>query len=271
MAGLRAGAPRVSWVLAFAAALLCSGFATAEEPPAADAEAPAATEEQNDETKQLLEQLTISMISEVVDERTLAIRDTTSKGRKLLRLGNTAGPEKGRLSDDDHKEKTEASKAALSKLVGKQMVWWKAAPEENQPKGDAETVVGDIWLIDGRHINSLLKKEGHLVHVEEYKEELAKNILTAAADEQKKEAYKELEEALKESEKAKRKAAKEEKMAEDLAKTEPIGFGGYVGIFMLVGLVLGALTNFGQPSKKKTNLNRQKGPFEKLWMKLKGA
>ena len=262
----------MSWVLAFAAALLCSGLATAEDPPAADAEAPAATDEQPDETKLLLEQLTISMISEVVDERTLAIRDTTSKGRKLLRLGNTAGPAQGSLSHDDHQEKTEASKAAMSKLVAKQMVWWKAAPEENQPKGDAETVVGDIWLIDGRHINSLLKKEGHLSHVEEYEEELARNILTAEADEKKKESYKELEEALKESEKAKRKAAKDEKQAEDLAKTEPIGFGGYVGILMLATLGLGVATNFGQPrTQKKTNLNRQKGPFERLWSKLKGA
>ena len=261
----------MSWVLAFAAALLCSVLATAEDPPAADAEAPAATDEQPDETKLLLEQLTISMISEVVDERTLAIRDTTSKGRKLLRLGNTAGPAQGSLSHDDHQEKTEASKAAMSKLVAKQMVWWKAAPEENQPKGDAETVVGDIWLIDGRHINSLLKKEGHLMHVEEYKEELARNILTAKADEEKKESYKELEEALKESEKAKRKAAKEEKMAEDLAKTEPIGFGGYVGIWMLATLVIGVMTNFGQPTKKKINLNRQKGPLKRLWTKLQGA
>jgi len=263
----------MSWVLAFAAALLCSVLATAEDPPAADAEAPAAAEEQSDETKQLLEQLTISMISEVVDERTLAIRDTTSKGRKLLRLGNTGGPEHGKWDNDDNKkERIEGSKAALTKLVGKQMVWWKAAPEANQPKGDAETVVGDIWLIDGRHINSLLKKEGHLSHVEEYKEELARNILTAEADEKKKESYKELEEALKESEKAKRKAAKDEKQAEDLAKTEPIGFGGYVGILMLATLGLGVATNFGQPrTQKKTNLNRQKGPFERLWSKLKGA
>ena len=190
----------MSWVLAFAAALLCTNLVAAEDPPAAGAEAAAATEEQPDETKQLLDQLTITMISEVVDERTLAIRDTTSKGRKLLRLGNTAGPAQGSLSHDDHQEKTEASKAAMSKLVAKQMVWWKAAPEENQPKGDAETVVGDIWLFDGSHLNSLLKKEGHLMHVEEYKEELARNILTAEADEKKKESYKELEEALKENE-----------------------------------------------------------------------
>ena len=253
----------MSWVLAFAAALLCTGLATAEDTPAA-------TEEQPDETKQLLDQLTISMISEVVDERTLAIVNPP-KGRKLLRLGNTAGPEKGSLSDDDHKEKTEASKAALSKLVGKQIIRWKAAPAENQPKGDAETVVGDIWLRDGRHINSLLKKEGHLVHVEEYKEELARNILSAEAEEKKAESYKKLEEALKESEKAKRNATKEEKKVEDLAKMEPIGFGGYAGIFLLATLVLGVMTNFGQPTRKKTNLNRQKGPMGRLWTKLKGV
>merc|ERR1719253_2285769 len=124
-------------------------------------------------------------------------------------------------------------------------------------------------LQDTCHINSLLKKDGHLVHVEEYKEELARNILRAEAEEKKKESYKELEEALKESEQAKRKAAKEEKMAADLATTEPIGFGGYVGILMLAALVLGVVTNFGQPAKKKTNLNRQKGPLERLWIKLK--
>ena len=261
----------MSWVLAFAAALLCTNLVAAEDPPAAGAEAAAATEEQPDETKQLLDQLTITMISEVVDERTLAIREAGAKSRQLLRLGNTASPEKGRLSDADHKEKVEASKAALTKLVDKQIVRWKAAAQEYQPKGGAEAVVGDIWLIDGRHVNSLLKKEGHLAHVEEYKEELARNILRAEAEEKKKESYKELEEALKESEKAKQKVAKEEKKAEYLATTEPIGFGGYVGILMLATLFLGVATNFGQPAKKKTNLNRRKGPLERLWTKLKGA
>mmetsp|Transcript_19580 Transcript_19580/g.51911 ORF Transcript_19580/g.51911 Transcript_19580/m.51911 type:complete len:273 (+) Transcript_19580:90-908(+) len=267
----RAGAPRVSWPLVLAALLCCAGPTTAEDPPAP--EAPAAAEDpQTDETKALLNQLTISMIAEVVDERTLSIRDTAAKGRKLLRLGNSAGPAKGSLSDEDHKEKLEGSKAALTKLVGKQMIWWKAAAAEHQPPADSDTVVGDVWLIDGRHVNSMLKKEGHLLHVEEYQEELAKNILTAAADEAKRESYKELEEALKESEKAKQKAEKEARKVEEASKPgEPLGVGGYVGIAIVAVLALGVLTNFGQPTKKKTNLNRQKGPLERLWFKLKGA
>lgn len=260
-------------LLLVAAALFCAGFlpAFAEEASAPAGEAPAAEAEENDETKQLLEKLTISMVAEVVDERTFVIRDTTSKGRKLLRLGNTAVVEKGSMSDDEHQEKVEAAKSALGKLVGKQMIWWKAAPEEAQPSGDGETVIGDVWLIDGRHINSLLKKEGHLPHAEEYKEELARNILTAEADEKKRESYKELEEALKESEKAKQKAEKEAKKAEEL-KGEPIGFGGYLGLMVLVIIVVGVLTNFGRPNpKNKVNLNRKRGIFEKLWLKLKGA
>ena len=38
--------------------------------------------EENDETKKMLKQLTIAMISEVIDERTVLIRDAASKGPK---------------------------------------------------------------------------------------------------------------------------------------------------------------------------------------------
>merc|ERR1719482_396966 len=118
------------------------------------------------------------------------------------------------------------------------MMLWKAAPDEHQPKDDEEDedldgkiVVADAWTVDGRHIPSLLAKEGHLAASPMYESEFAKDILSAAADEEKKEAYKKLEEALKESEAAKaaeRKAQQEAQRAEEEAEdAEPIGFGGW--------------------------------------------
>merc|ERR1719199_1458387 len=106
------------------------------------------------------------------------------------------------------------------------MMLWKAAPEEHQPKDDDEDdedldgriVIADAWTVDGRHIPSLLTKEGYLVASPVYESEFAKDILSAAADEEKKDAYKKLEEALKESEAAKaaeRKAQQEAQRAEE--------------------------------------------------------
>merc|ERR1711879_879734 len=105
--------------------------------------------------------------------------------------------------------------------------------------------------------------------------DLAKDILTVAAEEEKKESYKKLEEALKESEKAKQDAAKamrakaeEEEAAENV---ESLGLPGWLSVAMLLFLVAGAGTNFGRPSNKKVNLNRKRGALERFWMKLKGA
>lgn len=252
---------------------------------AADAPAaPAAGEEdagEEDETKSLLKQLTISMVADVVDERTFAIRDTAKNARKLIRLGNTAAPERGDLDEAEHAKKIEAGKAFLAKLLEKQMIWYKAAPEEHQPpsseEGEDQVVLADVWLIDGRHINSLAKKEGHLFQAEHYQEELARDILTAESEASKKQSYKELEEALKESEKAKAKErAEKEKQARAAKKAEeekgePLGFAGWMGIVVLLIIVVGAVTNFGRESKKKVNLNRKRGFFGRLWLKLKGA
>merc|ERR1719181_2735655 len=154
------------------------------------------------------------MISEVVDERTVLVRDTSAKeARKKtihLRLGNAGPPHRGSLDDSDYAEKANVAKAALAKLVDKQMVWYKAAPESLQapstPAGEPDVVIADLWSIDGRHIPTALKKEGHLAELQEYESELAKDILTVAAEHEKKESYKKLEEALKESEAAKREA-----------------------------------------------------------------
>lgn len=241
----------------------------------------AATEgEENDETKKMLKQLTIAMISEVIDERTVLIRDASSKATKRtihLRLGNVGQVPRGSLSDGEYTEKVNVAKAALQKLVDKQMIWYKAAPEdfkqaESAPGADPDTVVVDIWSIDGKHIPTALKADGHLDEAKEYEYELAKDILTAAAEEEKKESYKKLEEALKESEKAKQDAAKANRAQQEAEEPgEGFGLGGWIGVISLVVIVVGAATNFGRPSGKKVNLNRKKGPLEKFWMKLKGA
>jgi len=237
--------------------------------------------ESKDEVDNIMKHLTIAMASEVIDERTFSVRDAAQKGKTLVRLGNVAPIEKGSLTEEEYAEKVEAGKAALAKLVEKSMMLWKAAPDEHQPKEDEEDedldgkiVIADAWTVDGRHIPSVLTNEGHLVASPMYESEFAKDILSAAADVEKKEAYKKLEEALKESEAAKaadRKAQKEAQMAEEeVQDVEPIGFGGWIGLIVLALLVVGALTNFGQADKKKVNLNRKKGLFEKLVAKVKG-
>merc|ERR1719191_958829 len=130
------------------------------------------------------------------------------------------------------------------------MIHYKVAAATHQPApvedGDVPVLLADVWLVGGRHVNSLLAKEGHLTHVEEYKEELARDILSAEAEETKKQSYKELEEALKESEAAKAKEraerAAEQRAAEkaELEKGEPIGLAGYFGLAVLLVIVIGA-------------------------------
>jgi len=255
----------------------------AAEPVAAAEEAvkPEDDGEENDETKALIAQLSITMISEVVDENHFIVRDSeakTGKKRIVVRLGNTAPRTQASNEDDEaFAAKKDAGKEILTKLIGKQMVWWKLAPEEHQPKaaeGSAEDppMLGDVWLIDGRHVNTHLRDQGHLAHVQEYESELARNILTAHSDEKKKESYKELEAALKESEEARKKEAKEAaKEAEKNIPVEPLGIGAWIGLAMLALIIIGVATNFGKGSaSKKTNLNRKKGFFEKLFGGGKG-
>jgi len=162
----------------------------------------------------------------------------------------------------------------MRQLVGKQMIWWKAAADEFQtkPEEDAEEVVlADLWLMDGKHVNTMLITEGHLAKAEHYTEELARNILTAESDEAKKKSYKELDEAIKESQKYKAEEAKKANAkAEAEAPVEGIGLGGWVALIMLVGIV-GGVFLCGPEKKKKVNLNRKRGFFEKAWAKLKGA
>merc|ERR1711939_351320 len=111
------------------------------------------------------------------------------------------------------------------------------------------------WSIDGKHISSVLKNEGHLSEEPVYETDLAEDILTVASEKEKKESYKKLEEALKESEKAKQeaaRAAREQQEQEEAENVEGFGLAGWIGIIMLLGLVLGAFFNFGRPSGKKT-------------------
>jgi len=268
------------FVVAVALLATSAPFAVKAEDVASALENGTTAESQDEDN--IMKKLTIAMASEVIDERTFSVRDASQKGKTLVRLGNVAPIEQGSLTDEEYAEKVEAGKAALAKLVEKSMMLWKAAPEEHQPSEyqneededlDGKVVIADAWTVDGRHIPSLLAKEGHLVASPVYESEFAKDILSAAADEEKKDAYKKLEEALKESEAAKaaeRKAQQEAQMAVEAEEVEPIGFGGWLGLNVLALTVVGAITNFGRADKKKVNLNRRKGGFEKLWAKVKG-
>jgi hypothetical protein len=267
-------------VVAFCAGAYAEGEAAAAE--STEDTSTVVDGEETDETKKMLKQLTIGMISEVIDERTVMIRDAGAKAAKktmLLRLGNVGAVPRGSLDDGEYQEKVKVAKTALEKMVDKQMIWYKVAPESfaQAPAADGpgpDTMVVDLWSIDGRHIPTALKTDGHLETAQEYEYELAKDILTAAAEIEKKESYKKLEEALKESEEAKRaaaKAAKAEQQAQEDSEVEGFGISGWLGMITLLAIVVGAATNFGRPSNKKVNLNRKKGPLEKFWMTLKGT
>jgi len=266
--------------LVFLTALVLTMGQDAPAPDTAPAEPSTDAGATDDATKNIIEQLTITLAGEVVDERTILIRDAKKSGKTLLRLGNLGLPEKGEMSDDEYQAKIDTQKGMLEKLLQKQMIWYKAAPDDKQLPADANedgVVLADVWLMSGQHVNTLLHKEGHLVKTEEYTEELARDILTAEADEKKKEAYKELEQALKENEAAKAKAAKEkraeQKKAEQEARDapEPMGITGWVSVLALVALVVWAVVMHFIGGNKKVNLNRKRGPLERFFMKLKGA
>jgi hypothetical protein len=267
------------FVALFASVLLCGEAEDA--PEGADVEKASEEVDAKDETKQLLKQLTIAMTSEVIDDRTVVIRDTGGKAGKRtihLRIGNAGSSPRGSLDDGEYAEKVKVSTEALAKLTDKQMIWYKAAPDTVQAPGsdggEPDVVIADIWSIDGRHINTALKKDGHLAEVQEYEQPLGKDILTVAGEAEKKESYKKLEEALKESEKAKKeaaKAARAQQEQEEAENVEPIGLAGWLGIGSLLVILVGAFFNFGRPSNKKANLNRKKGMFEQFWTKMKGA
>lgn len=228
--------------------------------------------EDAEDAKHLLKKMTIAMASDVIDERTVVIRNTGSGkdgNRNLyIRLGNVAAvPEDA----PDRVEKVNVAKEALKKLVDKQMIWYKAAPESVQA-GQEGTLVGDVWTIDGKHIGGSLRDDGLLNAVKEYTNEIGEDILTVKSEKEKKESYAKLEIALKESEEAKKKAAaekaakdaEEEERREWEANTEPLGLLGWSCIAGVVALFgVGVATNFGRKSNKKVNLNRKKGFIEK--------
>jgi endonuclease YncB( thermonuclease family) len=259
-------------------ALMLAVVALSEDAPAEPIVNDDASKESSDDTQKLISQLTIAMSAEVVDEQTFAIRDASKAGSQhiYLRIGNTGSPPRGSLDDGEYAEKQRIAKAALGKLVEKQMIWYRAAPDAAQSANSSgpPVILADVWTTDGKHIGNFLKKEGHLADEQAYETELAKDILTVAAEEEKKESYKKLEEALKESEKFKQEAARAARAQaeeEETAEIESFGLSGWAGVVMVSVIVIGAATNFGRPSNKKVNLNRKRGAFERFWMKLKGA
>jgi len=227
----------------------------------AEGETQASSTDESDPTKDLLKELTIDMAGEVVDGRTFMIRPASSRAEKTkVRLGNL------RVLEGEEEE----AKEALSQIVEKQMVFWKAAPEEHQESG--EVTIVDAWTMKGNHLPKLLLASGHFSASKDYEHELARDILSAEAEAEKKESYKQLEEALKESEMERKKAAKEAREKARGEQTETLGVGGWIGIGMVVLIAFGVLTNFGRGRKTKpSNPNRKRGPIELLWIKLKGA
>jgi len=219
--------------------------------------------DESDPTKDLLKELTIDMAGEVLDGRTFMIRPASSRAeKKAVRLGNL------RVVEGEEDE----AKEALTQIVEKQMVFWKAAAEEHQPTADESVTIVDAWTMKGNHLPKLLLATGHFSASKDYEHELARDILSAEAEVEKQESYKQLEEALKESEKERKKAAKEAREKAKAEHTESIGVGGWIGIGMVIVIVLGVLTNFGRGRKSKpTNPNRKRGPIELFWNKLKGA
>jgi hypothetical protein len=210
------------------------------------------------EAENVMKQVTITMSKEVLDERTILVRDNDSKNNIIIKLSNVDPPEQGSFTDEEHKERLLAGKAALEKLVAKSMMLWKAAPEEHQPQqqeGADRVVVADAWTINGLHLNTKMQKDGHLVEKRQYTSEFTGDILSAKAETSKKEAYKKLETALKENEKHEKKKKKEEaqklKEQDEAEDVQPIGVGGMLGLGMLGLLVVGVFTNFGMKGKKK--------------------
>jgi len=191
----------------FATLFAMAPFMAVKAEDGAQAHAEDSATESKEEVDNIMKQLMIAMASEVMDKRTFSVRDAVQKGKTIVRFGNVPPIQEGSLTEEECAEKVEAGKAALAKLVEKSMMLWKVAPAEHQPKEDEEDedldgkiVIADAWTVDGMHIPSLLTKEGRLVASPMYESEFAKDILSAAADEEKKDAYKKLEEALKESE-----------------------------------------------------------------------
>jgi len=242
----------------------------------------AAEEVEDNSTGDLIKTLTIGMATETIDERTFILRDmreNTTRKRVLMRLGNVAPIEQAGLSDEEYEKKKETAKKALEETVMKQMVWWKAAADEHQPKpAEGENledvpVLVDVWLTNGIHVNTLHRENGHVVKVEEYVSEDSRNILSANSQEEKKKSYEELAEAMKENEEYRRQLKEEaKKEAEASIPAEPIGVGSWLGLATVLVIILGVATNFGRGNAKgKVNMNRKKGFFEKMMSKVKGA
>merc|ERR1719181_1037961 len=129
------------------------------------------------------------MSAEVIDEQTFAIRDASTGSKYIyLRIGNAGSPSRGSLDDGEYAEKQKVAREALGKLVDKQMIWYKAAPDAVQSTNSSGSpvILADVWTTDGRHVGNFLKKEGHLSDEQVYNTELAKDILTVAAEEEKK-------------------------------------------------------------------------------------
>jgi len=243
--------------------------AFADETPPADDQAKDGEGEEGQD-KGILSQLTITLGSDVVDERSFVIRSTEAGSKKtVIRLGNVEAIEKG---GDDYEEKVEKAKKALKQFAESQMVFWKAAPDTVQTKEEVNgmpVVIADVWTIDGRHVPKAMAKAGHLGAKTEYDSEIAKDILMAESDEQKRDSYKKLEEALKENNEAQKKAAEEE--AEDEEPVEPLGLAGWVGLSVPVIIIVGVY--FGQPENDRRSRSgaKKKGFFGSLLSKVKGS
>eukprot|EP00931_Biecheleriopsis_adriatica_P109406 TRINITY_DN8366_c0_g1_i1.p1 TRINITY_DN8366_c0_g1~~TRINITY_DN8366_c0_g1_i1.p1 ORF type:complete len:260 (+),score=65.75 TRINITY_DN8366_c0_g1_i1:37-816(+) len=225
----------------------------------------------------VLSQLTIAMVQEVVDGQTIDIRGSSRAPKQLLKMGNTALLKQGSLSEAAHEAKLDAAKQALHKRVDKQMIWWKAAPDSIQSAlfaGVSEGInmtVADVWTLEGEHLPSALCKLGHLERLEEYDEELARDILSVEAAKQKTDQYKQLEDALKETAKIAEKSVAEE-MAELVAERARnhelegasgkgvLGAFAFFAIFGVFAILLGLVfyADHGRKQKSAARKNKSK-------------
>eukprot|EP00747_Dinoflagellata_sp_TGD_P161988 gnl/TRDRNA2_/TRDRNA2_179099_c0_seq1.p1 gnl/TRDRNA2_/TRDRNA2_179099_c0~~gnl/TRDRNA2_/TRDRNA2_179099_c0_seq1.p1 ORF type:complete len:277 (+),score=83.54 gnl/TRDRNA2_/TRDRNA2_179099_c0_seq1:89-919(+) len=268
-------------VAAFAVLLTLSSHVCGDE--AAQPTTETSTGDAKSARQDVLDQLTLDVAVEVIDERTFTLRDKpgarkAKAGKTLIRLGNVEPIQQGSMSDEEYYEKVETAKDHLKSFVQRKPIYYKAAPDEHQlPKpGDGEdvTIIADAWTIKGVYVSKQMIEAGHLSSNTVYTHELAKDILSVESEKAKKQAYAELEEVLKENAKAKQQEALEaarQAKEEEENQVEPIGLSGWLGLFVVALLMIGVLTNFGRASSKKVNLNKKKGPIEKFFSKFKGA
>lgn len=205
------------------------------------------------DVKDTFKGLNISMGGSIIDERTVVVRANTSL---RLRLGNVAPLDRESLGEQ-YEGQLKKVKGVLSENVQGQLILWKAAPDQNQ--NEVGALVADVWTSDGKHINGFLLKNGLLAAMEEYKSELARDILAVAAEQEKKKQYEKLEEALKETSRVEVEATPMESKLASPSSWKSVFWCVLVCAMLLgVGVVFPSKGQQKQPKPKKIKPKRNK-------------